>query len=52
MSPTITLAFAAGILVGVITMAAAKTLAVLALPVTAAVTAGVVYWKRKKRISQ
>ena len=49
LNPNLTLAFAGGILVGVITMAAAKTLATLALPVGVVIIAGVVYWKRKKR---
>lgn len=49
LNPNLTLAFAGGILVGVITMAAAKTLAALAIPVGLATLAGVIYWKRKKR---
>lgn len=49
MNPLITLAFSAGILVGVIAAAAAKTLAVLAIPVALAAFAGFVVWKRRKR---
>ena len=47
-SPTTTLAFSAGIVVGVITMSAAKTLAALAIPVGLATVAGIAYWKKRK----
>lgn len=47
-SPITTLAFAAGIVVGVIAMAAAKTLAALALPIGLAIAAAAVYWKKRK----
>lgn len=47
-TPITMLAFSAGIVVGVIAMSAAKTLAALAIPLGLAVIAGVTYWKKRK----